>query len=85
LRAPILRGLFALGEGREISPSWKTEASASREAFLARSCVRYVIVNKRRATVGLRAFAVDTLQLATVHEDQDYELLTPVDPPACTP
>jgi hypothetical protein len=83
LRAPVLRGLFALGEGREISPTWKTEASASREAFLARSCVRYVIVNKRRATAGLRAFAVDTLRLTSVHEDPDYELLTPVDPPPC--
>ncbi len=85
LRAPVLRALFTLGEGHDISPELRRQAVASRDAFLSRSCVRYVIVNKRRATEALREFGVETLRLQVIHEDDDYELLVPIDPPACAP
>jgi hypothetical protein len=85
LREPVLAALFALGEGRDVSPALQREAANSRQAFLARSCVRYVVVNKRRATPSMRNFAVETLRLLSVHSDEDYELLTPIDPPACDP
>ena len=60
-------------------------ARSSRDEFLRRSCVRFVIVNKRRASDSLRKFAVEALGLMPVHEDEAYELFTPVDPPACEP
>jgi len=83
LRAPVLRALFTLGEGHDISPELKRQAVASRDAFLSRSCVRYVIVNKRRATASLREFGIEALRLQLIHEDDDYELLAPIDPPPC--
>ena len=85
-RAPILRLLFALSEGKAPeSADLVTEARAARNRFLSRSCVRYVVVDKHRASSELRRTAADVLGLQPVHEDADYELLVPVDPPACRP
>ena len=83
--APMLRALFALSEGRQLSPEWIDAARRSREVFLRRSCVRFVIANKSRATSDLRAFAVDVLRLVPVYEDATYALFTIADPPACDP
>jgi hypothetical protein len=82
-RVPMLRVLFALSEGREVSVEWMDEARQSRDAFLRRSCVRFVVVNKHRAPNDLQAFAVEALGLTLVHEDAAYAIFTPVDPPAC--
>ncbi|MDO8795017.1 MAG: hypothetical protein Q7J25_10405 [Vicinamibacterales bacterium] len=82
-RAPMLRALFALSEGRELPPDWLDAARKSRDAFLRRSCVKFVIVNKSRASSNLQAFAVDALRLTLVHEDAAYVLFPPADPPAC--
>jgi hypothetical protein len=85
-RSPILRGLFALSEGLgPLPPEWLGEARASRERFLARSCVRYVVLEKRRASADLRTFAVDVLGLSTIYEDEQFELLVPDNPPVCLP
>lgn len=85
-RAPVLRLLFALSEGKAPeSAELVTEARAARNRFLSRSCVRYVVVDKGRASSELRRMAADVLTLQSVHEDGDYELLVPVDPPACRP
>jgi hypothetical protein len=83
LRTPMLRALFAMSEGASVPPEWRHEARASREAFLRRSCIRFVVVNKHRSPDGLREFAVDALGLALEYEDADYALLVPVDPPVC--
>ncbi|MGE3510657.1 MAG: hypothetical protein AB7N65_17425 [Vicinamibacterales bacterium] len=84
-RAPILRALFHLSEGgNSIAPDWRAEARASRERFLRRSCVRYVVLDRRRASPALREFAVETLRLVSLHRDVQYELLVPMDPPECT-
>ena len=83
LRAPVLRALYTLGEGHDLPAEWRDEAGKSRDDFVARSCVKYVLVNKRRATPALRTFSVDALRLTSLHEDQDYELLVPADPPPC--
>ena len=82
-RTPMLRAIFALSEGRELTPDWRTAAQESRDAFLRRSCVRFVVLDKRRASDDLRTFAVDTLRLTQVHEDAAYELYIPIDPPDC--
>ena len=62
---------------------WLDPARAARTQFLARTCVRYVVVDKQRASPELRAVAVDVLGLVSVHEDDHYELLSPMDPPKC--
>jgi hypothetical protein len=84
-RSPVLRALFVLS-AREgpIPAAWLDAARGARDEFLARSCVRHVVVNKHRASADLRAFAVDVLDLVPIHEDADYELLVPEAPPACT-
>ena len=71
-RTPMLRALFALSAGGEPSAEWMDEARRSRDAFLRRSCVRFVVVNKQRASNALQAFAVEALGLTLVHEDAEY-------------
>ncbi len=84
-RAPVLRALFHLSARRgPLPPEWLEEARRSRDPFLRRSCVAYVILDKQRSSSELREFAVDALNLLRVHEDDAYELLVPQDPPPCT-
>jgi hypothetical protein len=85
-RDPILRALYRLSERRPL-PEGTTiqQAREWRDRFLRRSCVRFVVLDKGRASPELRDFAVDVLQLTRVHEDDIYELFTPIDPPACDP
>jgi len=86
LQTPMLRALYALSERSGPLPDDVLDAARrSREAFLARSCIRYVVVDKRRASSDLRAFAIDALGLESLHEDDRYELLTPTQPPTCEP
>jgi hypothetical protein len=85
-RAPILRALSQLSErGASIDAAWVEQARASRERFMARSCIRYVVVDRHRATPALRDFAVDVLKLVSIHRDADHELLVPDDAPTCQP
>jgi hypothetical protein len=84
-RSPMLRALFALSEGRDLSAERREEARHARDAFLRRSCVKFVVVNKHRASNDLQAFAVEALGLTLVYEDAAYVLFTPIDPPACQP
>jgi hypothetical protein len=84
-RAPVLRAIYALSEGRTPPADWIDAARAARDTFLRRSCVRFVVLDKTRALPELRAFAVDVLRLSELHEDPDYELFQPIDPPACDP
>lgn len=85
-RPPILRALHQLSEpGGSISDSWREEAYASRVAFLARSCIRYVVVHRGKASAELRTFAVDALGLISIHRDENEELLIPDNPPPCSP
>jgi hypothetical protein len=84
-RAPVLRAIFELSEGRIPSADLISSARAGRDAFLRRTCVRFVVVDKRRASKELRDFARDALKVMLVHEDAAYQLLTPVDPPPCSP
>jgi len=84
-RAPVLRVLFALSEGSDVSEEWLDEAREARTRFLARTCVRYVVVDKLRASARLRTVASELLELVSVHEDDRYELLWPMNPPMCDP
>jgi hypothetical protein len=82
-RAPVLNAIFELSEGHPVSAGAIAAARDGRDAFLRRTCVRFVVVNKQQASEELRAFASATLRLMLVHEDLAYQLLTPIDPPPC--
>jgi hypothetical protein len=84
-RTPMLRALFALSEGRPVSAEELDAARRSREAFLRRSCVKFVLINKVRASPELQEFAVDLLGLTPFYQDEGYALFTPADPPVCDP
>lgn len=83
-RAPVLAALYALSdEGRTLTDAEAQAARRSRDRFLARSCVRHVVLDKHTASSRLRSFAIEVLRLAPVTEDEHYELLVPLDPPPC--
>jgi hypothetical protein len=82
---PMMFALTTASEGRALPPAALDAAHAWRETFLRRSCVRYVILDRDRAPAGLREAAVAALRLASVHAEDGYELLTPMDPPSCDP
>jgi hypothetical protein len=83
-RLPMYRALLTLSEGGTLSPDEVRSARDAREAFFARSCTRFVLVNKRRASPALREFAVRVMMLAPIREDGTYALYKPVDPPPCS-
>ncbi len=82
-RAPMLRALIVLSAGGTLSAEDRAEALRGRDTFLERSCVRFVVVNKHRASTDLQAFAIESLGLMRVYDDPDYALLKPTVPPAC--
>jgi hypothetical protein len=82
-RLPMFRALMTLSERRPLSAVEAQQAWESRDRFLRRSCARFVMVDKRRASDALRVFAIDALRLTLVEEDDAHALYTPVDPPAC--
>jgi hypothetical protein len=84
-RMPMFRALMVLSEGGVLSEGDARSALLAGDAFLRRSCTRFVMVDKRRASQPLRTFAVDSLHLMLVEEDDDHALYTPIDPPACDP
>lgn len=84
-RDPMMRALLTLSEGRELSGKRRDAAFAASPQFLRDSCVKFVLVDKRRAPPGLREFAVDALRLRRTYEDGDYVVLTPLHPPPCAP
>lgn len=86
LGSPMLRILMSLSAaGASVDQGDLARAAADRDHFLARTCVGYVVVNRRRAPPGLRDAAVDLLRLESLQQDADYELLRPIDAPACGP
>jgi hypothetical protein len=81
----MMAALITISEGGTPTADAAAAARGWREAFLRRSCVRYVILDDERAPDGMRDWAIDLLDLASVHRDGKYELFTPKDPPSCDP
>jgi hypothetical protein len=82
-RSPMLHVLFALSEGQPVAAEKLERARLARDAFLRRSCVRFVVIDKVRASSALRAFAEQALRLSLTYEDATHALFAPIDPPAC--
>ncbi len=84
LSNPTLKSLVGFSTpGWTPAPSDVERAQAGRDLFLARSCVGFVVLDRRRASPALREAAVAILKLESVHEDEQYELLRPQEPPPC--
>lgn len=84
LRAPMLRTLFAISEGAHPPRESLDAARSARDIFLRRSCVRFVLISKKRIASDLQMLVVDLLRLKQVYDDTEYALFTPIDPPACS-
>jgi hypothetical protein len=84
LRQPMFAALMTLSEGGTLSLDETQRAVNARDAFLARSCAKYVLVDRRRASAALHEFAVRNLSLTPLRLDADYALYTPTNPPPCT-
>jgi len=84
LRSPVLQALYALSAGPGALSEEVTQlARQSRDSFLGRTCVRYVVIDTLRASRELRDFAFDVLELTPIRSDGRYELLAPQSPPKC--
>jgi hypothetical protein len=80
----ILNPLSQLSSGAPMPPPDVVAAArGARDAFLARSCLAFVVVDLRKASPALRAFSRDALRLESVFADDRYEVLIPVEPPPC--
>ena len=78
LEVPILAALYTLSKRPgPLADDVREAALASREAFVARSCITHVMVDTRRASNDLRAFAVEALGLVSIYKDDRSELLMP--------
>ena len=84
-RVPLLMALMTLSEGGALPDQDAATARQASDSFLRRSCTRFVMVDKRRASQALQAFAIGSLHLQLVEEDDSHALYTPVDPPPCDP
>ncbi len=76
LNMPVLHALITLSEGRTLEPDVEQRARASRDRFLERANLGYVIVDDRQASPALRAFAIDLLQLEHVMSADGLTLYT---------
>jgi hypothetical protein len=83
MRLPMLGALTVLSQGGTLSSEDADRARDARDAFLARSCTRFVLVNRWRASPELHEFARQTLRLMLVAQDSNYALYTPANPPLC--
>jgi hypothetical protein len=83
VKLPMFRALMVLSEGGVLSEGEASSARRAGDEFLRRSCTRFVMIDKRRASGNLQAFAIQNLRLTLVEQDAVYALYTPAAPPAC--
>jgi hypothetical protein len=80
-RAPVLNALFALSEGRPLTPEQDAAARERADEFLRRSRLGYVVIDETRASPELMAFATDLLGLSLVSREGPMSLYVPRVPP----
>jgi hypothetical protein len=86
LASPTLNALYALSErGGQVDAELAGAARASAGQFVEDACVKFVLIDKRRASPELQAFAREALPLALTHEDERYDLLTSPEGLRCQP
>ena len=81
---PVYGALLTLsGSSGTLTSQGHEEAARLARAFLSRHCVRYVVVDKRRASGRLNEFATEVFGLSRLESDGQFDLLMPRDPPLC--
>jgi hypothetical protein len=85
LDMPVLAALYALSEGRTVSADLASRAIATRDDFLKRACIGYVVINEQRTSPELRAFAMQLFDLVPIGEDRGRELFVPRRPATPAP
>jgi hypothetical protein len=77
-RDHILDALIRLSEGEQIAASRETQLLSLGPAFVERSALGFVIIDRARASDALREFAIRLLSLQYVESDGVFELYRPV-------
>jgi hypothetical protein len=78
---PVLNALVALSERQPLTADQATAAREHADAFLRRSNLGYVVIDRDRTSPELTAFATDLLGLTPVAQDGPLELYVPRVPP----
>jgi hypothetical protein len=76
-RFPVLRALMRMSEGKELSAARRAALKIRGDAFVERAKLGYVVVNRRRASPELEAFAVDLFGLERIGESDGRVLYRP--------
>jgi len=77
LDLPVLAALYGLSEGHAVPAAIQQAAFATRDQFLRRSCLGYVVIDRERASAELQSFATSLFDLVAVAEDHGRQLLVP--------
>jgi hypothetical protein len=78
MRADTMLGaLITLSEGKPIDALWEQRCIEAAPAFVERSNVAFVVVDRARTPALLREFAMRVLRLEYVDEDGVFELYRP--------
>ena len=78
-RLPVRRALMTLSEHGTLSAEEIERARSRADNFLSAGRIGYVVIDARRTTAELRAFAIDILKLRQLAESDGFELYTPGD------
>jgi hypothetical protein len=76
-RLPVRHALMTLSEHAPLSTEQIERARKASASFLENGRIGYVVMDSRRMTAELRAFAIDVLGLHLVAESDGFELYTP--------
>lgn len=78
-RIDMLDGLVRLSEGQVLTADQRGRLVADGRAFVRRSRISFVVVDRDRASADLRAFARSAFGLVPVATDGNFELYRPAD------
>jgi hypothetical protein len=76
-RDPMVAALMTLSEGGALDPGIETPLLQQGPSFAARARIGFVVIDRQRAPLALRAFAVRALRLELVESDGVFELYRP--------
>ena len=74
---PTLRALIELSQGTSLEDQVDLDGRLMAGRFVQRSRIGYVVINRKRASPGLRAWAIEALGLTLVAERDGRELYRP--------
>lgn len=76
-RFPFTNALIELSEELSLTPEAAAPARMAAPAFMQRTRLGFVVIDRSRTSRRLRRFAIDTLGLEPIDQQWPYELLVP--------